>query len=71
MRTRLALTLGLAMIAGGAMAQSAVDAYMVTPTQLRGSARFVGMGGAFTSLGGDLTCMTQNPAGLGIYRRAT
>lgn len=70
MRTRLALTLGLAMIAGGAMAQSAVDAYMVTPTQLRGSARFIGMGGAFTSLGGDLTCMTQNPAGLGIYRKS-
>lgn len=50
------------------MAQSAVDAYSITPVQLRGTARFVGMGGAFTSLGGDLSSMSQNPAGIGIYR---
>ena len=52
----------------GAAAQSAADAYSLTPTQLRGSARFVSMGGAFTSLGSDLSCMKQNPAGLGLYR---
>lgn len=52
----------------GAVAQSAYDAYTITPTELRGSARFVSMGGAFTSLGGDLSCMSQNPAGLGMYR---
>ena len=51
-------------------AQSAIDAYNITPTQLRGTARFVGMGGAFTALGGDLSTMTQNPAGLGIYRKS-
>lgn len=51
-------------------AQSAMDAYSMLGSQLRGSARFVAMGGAFTSLGGDLSCMTQNPAGLGIYRRS-
>lgn len=49
-------------------AQSAIDAYNISPTELRGTARFVSMGGAFTSLGGDISCMTQNPAGLGIYR---
>ena len=52
----------------GVSAQSAVDALSVSPSQLRGSARFVSMGGAFTSLGGDISCMTQNPAGLGMYR---
>lgn len=57
-------------IAFGASAQSAMDAYMLTPTQLRGSARFVGMGGAFTSLGGDISTMTQNPAGIGVYRHS-
>lgn len=51
-------------------AQSAIDAYNITPTQLRGTARFVGMGGAFTSLGSDISCMTQNPAGLGLYRHS-
>ncbi len=54
----------------GMAAQSAIDAYNLTPTELRGTARFVGMGGAFTSLGGDLSTMTQNPAGLGVYRRS-
>lgn len=49
-------------------AQSAVDAYQLTPYQLRGTARFVAMGGAFTSLGGDLSSLGQNPAGLALYR---
>lgn len=63
------LAIGVAIAgAGTAIGQTAIDAYTVSPTQLRGSARFVSMGGAFTSLGGDLTCMTQNPAGLGLYR---
>lgn len=56
------------LITAGASAQSAVDALTVSPSQLRGSARFISMGGAFTSLGGDISCMTQNPAGLGMYR---
>ena len=35
---------------------------------LFGTARAMGMGGAFTSLGADLTSMALNPAGLGMYR---
>lgn len=37
-------------------------------THLFGTARAMGMGGAFTSLGADLTSMALNPAGLGMYR---
>lgn len=62
-----------AIAAGGALtasAQSAIDAYNMNTSQLRGTARFIAMGGAFTSLGGDISCMTQNPAGLGLYRRS-
>lgn len=71
MKTRSILSLGvLALAASAVSAQSAIDAYNLTPTQLRGTARFIGMGGAFTSLGGDISCMTQNPAGLGIYRKS-
>ncbi len=33
-----------------------------------GTARSVAMGGAFTSLGADLSSMNINPAGLGMYR---
>lgn len=54
----------------GAYAQSAIDAYTLNTTQLRGSARFVSMGGAFTSLGGDISTMTQNPAGIGMFRNS-
>lgn len=50
------------------LAQSAVDAYNLTQTELRGTARFLGMGGAFTALGGDLSAVGQNPAALGVYR---
>ncbi len=37
-------------------------------THLFGTARVMGMGGAFVSLGADLTSMSLNPAGLGMYR---
>ncbi|MFC2152932.1 OmpP1/FadL family transporter [Bacteroidota bacterium] len=33
-----------------------------------GTARFVGMGGAFGALGGDQSSIVINPAGLGVYR---
>lgn len=33
-----------------------------------GTARFLAMGGAFTALGGDLSVLSQNPAGLGVFR---
>lgn len=34
-----------------------------------GTARYVGMGGAMTAIGGDPTAVMDNPAGLGLYRR--
>lgn len=70
MKIRILLTAMAALAAAGATAQSVVDAYSVTPSELRGTARFVGMGGAFTSVGGDLSTLGQNPAGIGIYRRS-
>ncbi|HKL37682.1 MAG TPA: hypothetical protein VJ876_02240, partial [Bacteroidales bacterium] len=33
----------------------------------QGSARFMGMGGAFTALGGDISSISLNPAGVGVY----
>ena len=35
---------------------------------LNGTARFVGMGGALGALGGDISTIGTNPAGIGIYR---
>ena len=57
------MTLSSAMIA-----QNAMDAYTVSSSQIRGTARYVSMGGAFTSLGGDPSSIVQNPAGIGVYR---
>lgn len=34
-----------------------------------GTARYVGMGGAMTAVGGDPSAVKDNPAGLGVYRR--
>ena len=36
---------------------------------LSGTARYVGMGGAMTAVGGDPSAVRDNPAGLGVYRR--
>ena len=58
----------LAALPGAMMAQSALDAYSVSQNDLRGSARFMSMGGAFTALGGDISTLNQNPGGIGVYR---
>ncbi len=52
----------------GMSAQSPMDAYTLSQSDLRGTARFMSMAGAFTALGGDLSTLTQNPGGIGIYR---
>lgn len=57
-----------ALMPAGAMAQSAIDAQQITQSDFKGTARFMSMGGAFTALGGDITTMNQNPAGIGVYR---
>lgn len=58
----------MAAIPGMASAQSAIDAYQISQQDLRGTARFMSMGGAFGALGGDLSTLSQNPAGIGVYR---
>ena len=49
-------------------AQSALGAYGISQPDLKGTARFMGMAGAFGALGGDLSTLSQNPAGIGVYR---
>lgn len=38
-------------------------------TELNGTARYVGMGGAMSALGGDISTMATNPAAIGLYRK--
>ena len=59
--------LALIMVAS-ASAQTIYDGAKFTQKDLNGTARFVGMGGAMGALGGDISTMGTNPAGIGIYR---
>ena len=49
-------------------AQNAYDAERLLGNDLNGTARFVGMGGAMGALGGDISVIGSNPAGIGIFR---
>ncbi len=49
-------------------AQDAFDVLQMSQTELRGTSRFQSMAGAFGALGGDISTLTQNPAGIGVYR---
>ncbi|MDO4511875.1 MAG: hypothetical protein Q4B68_08680 [Bacteroidales bacterium] len=49
-------------------AQEAFDALQMSQTELRGTSRFQSMAGAFGALGGDISTLNQNPAGIGVYR---
>lgn len=60
-----ALTAGVS-----ASAQSVPTAYSMSQYDLRGTARFMSMGGAFGALGADLSSLTQNPGGIGVYRNS-
>lgn len=53
---------------GSANAQTVYDAAKIAGRELNGTARFVGMGGAMSALGGDISTIRTNPAGIGIYR---
>jgi hypothetical protein len=49
-------------------AQLADDALRYSQLFYTGTARFMSMGGAFTALGGDISSLSQNPAGIGVFR---
>ncbi len=63
------LTLTLAMLCIFVMfGQGADDAYMFSQTYYQGTAKAMGMGNALGAVGGDMTSVCINPAGMGIYR---
>lgn len=49
-------------------AQDMFDAMKANRLDIKGTARYMSMGGAFVSLGGDASSLKDNPAGLGVYR---
>lgn len=55
-------------VAGQATAQNEADVQRYINNLPPGTARFGAMGGAFTALGGDMSSMHINPAGIGVFR---
>lgn len=49
-------------------AQNVVDAVRYGSSEISGTARYRAMGGAFGALGADPSCISDNPAGLAMYR---
>lgn len=51
-------------------AQSDVEALRYSMQDVTGTARYVGVSGAFNALGADITTLSSNPGGLGVYRHS-
>lgn len=60
----------VALLACGAssMAQTEGDLLLMSRNQLNGTARSISLGGAMGAVGGDMSAIAINPAGIGVYR---
>ena len=59
----------LLMTSMAAAAQETYQDAKLTAPQLTGTARYVGMGGAMEALGADISTISTNPAGIGLFRK--
>lgn len=66
-KTGLIILIALTMFLSG-YGQNVDDALRYSQIFYGGTARFMSMGGAFTALGGDLSSLSLNPAGAGVFR---
>jgi len=67
---RIILHIALLLLPVALTGQSIDDAYRMSGTSLWGTARFIGMGGAFGALGGEFTALSYNPGGIGVIQRS-
>jgi len=65
---KLAFSLAAFLCAVSLQAQTTYEAANLLGSDLDGTARYVGMGGAMSALGADISTIRTNPAGLGLYR---
>ncbi|MBX3253407.1 MAG: outer membrane protein transport protein [Chitinophagaceae bacterium] len=65
---KILMTTGLALSFSGLFAQEPLDAIRYSWLTSQGTARAESIGGATTALGGDITSLYSNPAGLGLYK---
>lgn len=62
------IIVSLLLMSGYSYGQGEIEANQFSRNDLYGTARAISMGGAFGALGGDLTGVAINPAGIAIYR---
>ncbi len=65
---KLLFIIGGMLISTALLAQNAQDALRYSSTNTAGSARFMALSGAMGAVGGDISTINFNPAGLGIYK---
>lgn len=53
------------------LAQETYENAKIATEDLNGTARYVGMGGAMEALGADISTISTNPAGIGLFRKST
>ena len=70
MKTRLLYLASLALLAMPAAAQETYENTKLIDNDLNGTARYVGMGGAMEALGADISTISTNPAGVGLFRKS-
>lgn len=58
----------MAMLALPVAAQETYENTKMVDNDLNGTARYVGMGGAMEALGADISTISTNPAGIGLFR---
>ncbi len=58
----------LCLVSASFWGQNEEDALRFSNTDLQGTARYASMGGAFGSLGADISVLSVNPAGMGRYK---
>ena len=63
-------TAALTFLAIPAMAQETYESANIATQDLNGTARYVGMGGAMEALGADISTISTNPAGIGLFRKS-
>lgn len=69
---RIVLFSAIALIGfSNANAQETYENAKLANEDLNGTARYVGMGGAMEALGADLSTISSNPAGIGLFRHST
>ncbi|MBO7476338.1 MAG: hypothetical protein J6U04_00220 [Salinivirgaceae bacterium] len=69
MKTKILSIAVLTLSATMAVAQNEDDAIRYSNVVPMGTAKFISMGGAMGAIGGDMSAISINPAGLGVYRK--